>query len=116
MQEITIYHNNRCSKSRAGLQYLEEKGLKINVVRYMDEGISPQELAEVLAKLHMRPLELARTKEDLFREQYKDKNLSDAEWIEVLAANPKLIERPIVVLGEKAVLARPTEKIEELLA
>ena len=112
---IKIYHNNRCSKSRAGLKYLEDKGLEPQVVKYMDEAVSASELADVLRKLGMKPMELMRTKEEIFRTEYKGKDLSDQEWIEVMVANPKLIERPIIVRGEKAVLARPTEKIDELL-
>jgi len=86
----------------------------MNVVRYMEEGISAVELADLLLKLGMKPMDLMRTKEDLFRAEFRDKVLSDAEWIEVMVANPKLIERPIVVLGDRAVLARPAEKIDEL--
>lgn len=114
MSEVKIYHNNRCSKSRAGVKFLEEKGIDATVIKYMD-GISESELTDVLQKLGMRPLELMRTKEELFRKEYKGKDLSDTEWIAVMVANPKLIERPIIVKGDKAVVARPTEKIDEVL-
>ena len=115
MTDIVIYHNNRCSKSRAGLKHLEDKGIEPRIVKYLDEGIQTDELAELLRKLGMRPMDIMRTKEELFRTEYKGKELSDDEWIRILCENPKLIERPIVVRGNKAVLARPAEKIDELL-
>ena len=115
MGEIKIYHNNRCSKSRAGLKFLEEKGIEPAIVKYMN-GISAEELTDVLNKLGMKPMELIRKNEELFRKEYKGKELSDEEWIEAMVTNPKLIERPIIVKGDKAVVARPAEKIDELLA
>ncbi len=115
MSEIKIYHNNRCSKSRNGLKYLQDKGIEPTVVKYLDEGVSVEELTDVLQKLGMKPMELMRTKEEIFRKEYKGRELSDEEWVEVMVNNPKLIERPVVVKGDKAVLARPTEKIDELL-
>jgi len=112
---MKIYHNPHCSKSRAGLQYLEEKGYDIEVVKYMAEGISEKELIEILAKTGKKPFELVRTHEQDYIHNYKGKDLSDSEWIKILVENPKLIHRPIVINGIKAVLANPPENIEEIV-
>lgn len=115
MSDFKIYHNNRCSKSRLGLKFLEEKGIQVDVVKYMDGGVTAEELTDVLTKLNMKPLELIRKGEDIFKKEFKGKELTDEQWVEAMVANPKLIERPIIVRGNKAVVARPTEKIEDLL-
>ncbi|MEN9443336.1 MAG: hypothetical protein RIS47_226 [Bacteroidota bacterium] len=115
MSTFKIYHNNRCSKSRAGLQYLEEKGINPEVVEYMNEPLTAEELTTVLEKLGMTPLELIRKDETIYKEMYKGHSFSDADWITIMLENPRLIERPIIVKGDKAVVARPTEKIDELL-
>ena len=117
--KITIYHNPRCSKSRQTLQLLQKKAdgkkaINIQIVEYLKEPPSAEELAELLKKLKMKPLDLIRKKEDIFKEKYKGKDLSDEEWIQVMIKNPKLIERPIVVAGRSAVLGRPPENIEKL--
>ena len=112
---ITIYHNPRCSKSRAGVEYLESKGKEFEVIKYLDQNLSEDELKDLIKKLGIEPIELVRKNEAIWKENYKDKDLSDDEIIKAMAENPKLIERPIIVNGEKAVVARPTEKIEEVL-
>ncbi len=112
---ITILHNPRCSKSRAGLQVLEEKGVEFEVCKYLDEAMTPDELSEILRKLGKRPLDIIRTKEDVFKEEFKDKELSDEEWILAMLEYPRLIERPIIINGEKAVIGRPAEIIETIL-
>ena len=112
---ITIYHNSRCSKSRAGVEYLENKGKEFDVVKYLDENLTENELKDLIKKLGIKPIELVRKNEAIWKENYKDQNLSDAEIIKAMVENPKLIERPIVVNGDKAVIARPTEKIDEVL-
>jgi len=112
---MKVYHNPRCSKSRAGLKYLEEKGYDLEIVKYLNDGLSENELKEVIAKTGKKPVEFVRTQEKEYKENYKDKELSDEEWIKILVENPKLLQRPIVVNGEKAVLANPPEKVEEII-
>ena len=113
--KTTIWHNPRCSKSRAGLKYLEEKGIEHEVVRYLDTPPTAEGLTDVLAKLGMKPRELMRTKEAIYRE-LKLKDVSDdAALIAAMAEHPKLIERPVVIREEKAVVARPVERIDEVL-
>lgn len=110
----TVYHNPRCTKSRNALQYLDEKGKKYEVIEYLKEIPSKKELKEILKKLGIQAEDLLRKNEAVFKEQYKGKSLTEDEWITAMIENPKLIERPIVILGTKAVVARPTEKIDEL--
>ncbi len=110
-----IWHNPRCSKSRQTLEILNEKGVSAEVVKYLETNPSANEISEVLKKLGISARELMRTKEDI----YKTLNLKDEEnetkLIEAMASHPKLIERPIVIVGEKAVLGRPPEKVLELI-
>ncbi|XOB60956.1 arsenate reductase (glutaredoxin) [Campylobacterota bacterium DY0563] len=115
MSKITILHNPRCSKSRNVLAYLEEKGLELNVVKYLVDTPTKEELKRIIEMLNITPRELMRTKEDV----YKELNLKDATSNEVLIdamlANPKLIERPVVIKDDKAVIARPLENIDKIL-
>ncbi|SDD49513.1 arsenate reductase (glutaredoxin) [Pedobacter soli] len=112
---ITIYHNNRCSKSRCALQELEKSGKEFEVVYYLDTPPNVAELTAIVAKLGIKPLALIRKGEQVFIDNYKGKTLTDAEWIEAMVKHPILIERPIVISGDQAVIARPTEKIQEIL-
>jgi len=112
---MKIYHNPRCAKSRAGLQYLEEKGYEIEVRKYLTEGLTKNELREIIAKTGREPLFFVRTQEKEYIENYRGKTFSDEEWIKILAENPRLLQRPIVVNGNKAVLANPPENIEEIV-
>lgn len=111
---LTIYHNNRCGKSRAAKNLLDASGKSFEVVDYLQHPPSEKELAHILALLGLKPLELIRTKEPVFQEHFKGKNLSDAEWIRVMAENPVLIERPIVVMGDEAWVVRSDEALETL--
>lgn len=112
---ITIYHNARCSKSREGVCFLENNNTPFEVVNYLENTPTTEELQDLLKKLAIEPIELVRKKEAIWIENFKDKTLSPSEVIEAMVTYPKLIERPIVVKGDKAVIARPTEKINELL-
>lgn len=112
---ITIYHNARCRKSREGKEILENSGEQYTVREYLKEPVSEEELSEVLNKLGMAPIELVRTEEKIWKEKYKGIDLSDEELIRVMAENPKLIQRPIVVKDKQAVVGRPPSKISELL-
>ncbi len=112
---MKIYHNPRCSKSRAGLQFLEENGYQAEVINYLKDGISEDEIRTIIDLTGMSAFDLLRTQEELFRTEYKDKNLSEDEWISVLSANPKLLKRPIVLNGKKAIFAQPAELIDQIL-
>ncbi len=112
---IKIYHNPRCSKSRQGIQYLENSGKEFEIIKYLDEIPSKKELAQIIELLNISPLELVRKNETIWKEKYKGKNLSNDEIITVMVENPKLIERPIIVNGNKAVIGRPTELINTII-
>ena len=112
---ITIYHNPRCSKSREGLLLLENSGKEFQTVLYLENELSIKELTGIVKKLNIPPIELVRKNETLWKENYKDKTLSDSEIIRIMAENPKLIERPIVVNGNQAVIGRPSSKICEII-
>ncbi|WP_067028652.1 arsenate reductase (glutaredoxin) [Allomuricauda sp. CP2A] len=112
---IKIYHNPRCRKSREGLEVLEKSGQDFEVVKYLEEVPSKEELKTIIEYLGIAPMELVRKNEAVWKEKYKGKTLSDEEIITAMAENPKLIERPIVVKDKKAVIGRPSEKINTLL-
>jgi polyphosphate kinase len=112
---MKIYHNPRCSKSRAGLQYLEEKGYDIEIKKYLTEGLSETELKDIIAITGKKPQFFVRIHEKEYINNYKGKEFNDDEWIKILVENPRLLRRPIVVNGNKAVLANPPENIEEIV-
>ncbi|GAB2771818.1 arsenate reductase (glutaredoxin) [Salinimicrobium soli] len=112
---ITIYHNARCRKSREGLELLNESGKDFEVREYLKEPVSEAELKQILDKLGMAPIELVRTEEKIWKENYRDRDLTDDELIRIMTENPKLIQRPIVVKDNSAVVGRPAERIKELL-
>lgn len=115
MSEFTIYHNPRCGKSRATLALLEESGVTPRIIEYLKTPPSPAELRTLLAKLDMHPEQLIRKGEEVYRNRYAGKQLSGEQWIEAMVQDPILIERPIVVRGERAVLGRPPENVKRLL-
>jgi len=110
-----VYHNPRCKKSRAGLQYVADKGMEHNVREYLKDTLTEEELSKLLMKLHLKPEELVRTQEEYYRKELKGLQLNDEEWIRIMVENPKLIKRPIVEGKYKAVLGDPAENIEKLL-
>lgn len=114
MSEYTIWHNPRCTKSRQTLGILEEQNADMEVFKYLDETPDADTIRGILKKLGLKARELMRTKEAI----YKELNLKAVEdeeaLIQAMAENPKLIERPIVIKGDKAVLGRPPEKVLEL--
>ena len=117
MTDLTLYHNPRCSKSRGALELLEARGLTPQVVRYLETPPSAAELRELLSKLGIGARALLRSGEDEYKELgLGGASLSDEQLIAAMAAHPKLIERPILVAGERAVIGRPPEKVLELLA
>ncbi|WP_286884631.1 arsenate reductase (glutaredoxin) [Pseudomonas sp. UBA7456] len=116
MTDLTLYHNPRCSKSRGALDLLEARGLAPTVVRYLETPPDVATLKALLDKLGMPPRQLLRTGEDDYAQlNLADPTISDAQLIDAMATHPKLIERPILVAGDKAVIGRPPEKILEIL-
>lgn len=115
MKEIVYYHNPRCAKSREGLKLLRESGIEPRIVEYLKTPLSTADLKLLLAKLNLKPQDIIRRKEPLFREKFSRLNLNDEEWIEILSENPALMERPIAVKGNKAVLGRPPEALTKLI-
>ncbi len=111
---VTIYHNPRCKKSRAGLQYLQSKTDDIRIVEYLKQPLSAEELKKLLMLLNKKPQEMIRTQETVYKQNFKGKNFTDEEWIKIMVENPKLIKRPIVVKGNKAVWGDPPEEIDVL--
>jgi arsenate reductase (glutaredoxin) len=112
---IQIYHNNRCGKSRTALGLLQESGKPFEIIAYLKDIPGVNEIKSILKKLKIKPHDLVRTKEPVYLEKYKGKKLSDDQWIQVLHEDSILVERPIVINGNKAVIARPPEKIYEIL-
>lgn len=116
MTAMTLYHNPRCSKSRSALQLLEDRGLSPTIVRYLDTPLSTAQLQTLLDKLGISPRQLLRTGEDEYKTLgLSDPQLTDAQLIAAMVSQPKLIERPILVVGDKAVVGRPPETILEIL-
>lgn len=112
---IKIYHNPRCRKSREGLAFLEASGQEFEVIQYLDNPPGTQKIEELLKALNVPPIELVRKNEAIWKTDYKGKQLSNSQIIEALSLHPKLIERPIVLKQNRAVIARPAERIKELL-
>ena len=111
---MKIYHNPRCSKSRQTLAIIREKGEEVEIVEYLNNPPNKIELKEVLKKLGMKPGQIIRKGESIYKENYKGKSYTDEVWIEIMANNPILMERPIVVKGNKAVMGRPPENVIDL--
>jgi arsenate reductase len=112
---LKIYHNIRCSKSRDACTLLKKKKVKTEVIEYLKTPPAPEEIKELLRMLGMKASEIVRTKEPLYIEKYHGKKISEARWLKILSENPILIERPIIVKGDKAIIGRPTERVLELL-
>ncbi|MFZ4398398.1 MAG: arsenate reductase family protein [Bacteroidales bacterium] len=112
---LKIYHNARCRKSRAGLQYLEEKGINFEIIDYMKHPLSESQITLLLAKLHKKPQEIIRTQEDIYKQRFKGKNFNDDEWIKILAEFPNLIQRPIIEKDHSAIWGDPVENMDNFL-
>ena len=112
---IVIYHNPRCRKSREGLQILEESGKDFEIVKYLENTPTKEELSDIIKLLGIKPIDLVRKNESIWKENYKNKQLSDNEIITAMVENPKLIERPIVVNKNKAIVGRPPENIKKII-
>jgi arsenate reductase len=112
---ITLYHNNRCSKSRNALQYLNDKGIQFDLIPYLEKGVSIEELNSILGILQIPAEALLRKGEPEYQSFIKGKDLSEEELVALMSAYPKLIERPIVINGNQGVIARPAELIDNIL-
>ena len=112
---IQIYHNPRCGKSRNCVAYVEETGKEYEIIKYLENPPTLNELAVVLKKLNFKPLELVRQKEKVWTENFKNKEMTDEEIIKAMVENPILIERPIVINGDKAIIGRDLEKMTRFL-
>lgn len=112
---IKIYHNPRCKKSREGVAFLEEAKVEFEIVKYLEDNFTLETLTETLQKLNITPDQLIRKTEAIWKSEYKGKQLSDQDLIQAMIQHPKLIERPIVVNQNKAVVARPTDALQEIL-
>ncbi|QDO93381.1 arsenate reductase (glutaredoxin) [Formosa sediminum] len=112
---ITIYHNNRCSKSREALDILQASGKEFKVVKYLEDIPTKAELEHIIELLDIMPIDLVRKNEAIWKENFRDVNLTDEAIIEAMIEYPKLIERPIVVNGDQAVIGRPPQDITNIL-
>jgi arsenate reductase len=115
MQEITIWHNPKCSKSREAMEILQENKCEAEVVKYLETAPDKKQIKTLLKMLGIAPKELMRTKEDIYKELNLMDETDDEALIEAMAQNPKLIERPIIIKGNRAIIGRPVEKIAEFL-
>ena len=112
---LTVYHNPRCRKSREVIQYLEDKGLSFDIVKYLEQSFNKNTLVELLNKIEKKPSEILRKNEVLWKKEYASKGLSEDQILQLLVEQPILIERPIVTTTDKGVLARPIENLMEFL-
>jgi len=111
---MKIYHNPRCSKSRETLQLIKDAGVEVEIVEYLNAIPTAEDLKMILMKLNLKPTDILRKGEAVYKEKFKNSNFNDDEWIKVMLEYPKLIERPIVVKGNKAILGRPPQNVLEL--
>ncbi len=112
---MKIFHNNRCSKSRSTLQIIEEKGIDVDIINYLNTPPTKNELIDILKMLNLPAEKLIRKGEAIFKENFKGKQFSNDQWIDIMLEYPKLIERPIVIHNGKAVIGRPPENVNLLL-
>jgi len=112
---MIIYHNPRCSKSREAISILEKNKCQFEVREYLKETPSVIELKELLQKLGCKAIDIVRKSETLYKENFADKQLSETQWVKILSANPILIERPIIIDGQKAIVGRPPVILLDLI-
>ncbi len=115
-EKITIYHNNQCSKSREALGFLKEGGVDFEIVEYLKAEQTAQNITDLLSKLGISALELMRKGEKYYMENVKGKSLTEDELIHLLVKFPKLIERPIIIKGNKAIIGRPPTLVVDFIA
>ena len=112
---IKIYHNPRCKKSREALDFLEKKGHKVQIIRYLEDKITVNDLSTLLKKINLSAMEIVRKNESVWKKKYSKMKLNEEELTEILSENPKLIERPIVEFKNSGVLARPLDHLINFL-
>lgn len=112
---MKIYHNPRCSKSRETLQIIKDAGAEVEIIEYLNVIPTKEELKLILMQLNLKPIDIIRKGEAVYKEKFKNSNFNDDEWLKIMMEYPKLIERPIVVKGNKAILGRPPANVLELL-
>lgn len=112
---MKILHNPRCRKSRETLQLIEDKGITVEIVKYLEQPPTERELEEIVGKLNCSVTDIIRKGEKTYKDLYKGKEIDDKEWFTILSQNPKLIERPIVIKQNKAIVGRPPENVLELM-
>ena len=110
-----IYHNPRCRKSREAINFLKKSNVEFQIVLYLEKPLSPEQLKEIIKKLKILPEKLIRRQEKIWKENFKNKNLSNKKVIEILSSNPKLIERPIITSNNKGIIGRPIENLAKFL-
>jgi arsenate reductase len=114
MKKAVIFHNNVCSTSRNVLDILKENQFEVEIRNYIQNPPSVDELKDILQKSGLDATALLRKKDKVFKESFEDKHLSNEEWLQAISENPSILERPIVIVDNKAVLARPIDKVKEL--
>jgi arsenate reductase (glutaredoxin) len=114
-QKLTVFHKPNCSTCQQTMGLLKGSGCELDVVEYLETPPTESELKAVLKKLKIPAEALVRKKEKLYKEKYEGKKISEAQWIKIMTKNPILIERPIIIMGNKAVIGRPPEKVLELI-
>ena len=112
---MKIYHNSKCRKSREALEILKTKNIEFEIIEYLKDNLTRNQLKDLIKKLGIEPINLVRKNEQIWKENFKNKKLTSDEIIQILSDNPKLIERPIVELNDKAIIGRPPENIINLL-
>lgn len=112
---IVIYHNPNCSKSRESLEILETTKEDIQIIKYLDQTLDSDKLSKIIKLLKIKPIELIRQDEILWKDNFKELDFTDEELIDVMCNYPQLIERPIIINGDKAVIGRPPTKILDIL-
>ena len=112
---MKYYHNPRCRKSREGLELLKNNGQNPEVIYYLNEPISFEDLEQTIRKLNISPQDLIRKNEAIYKQNFKGRSMSDNEWIQVMIDHPKLMERPIFIVGDKGVIGRPPEKVLDII-
>lgn len=114
-ENIRIYHNAKCSKSREGMCLIQDAGANVEVIEYTKTPLSEEELTDIIHKLGIKPKDLVRTKEETYKTKFADRKMTPKQWIKAMIKHPELMERPIVVKGDKAVIGRPPSLIVDLL-
>lgn len=114
-EKITIYHNTRCTKSREACSILDKKGIPFETVEYLKTPLNQTEIKALLQKLNIKAEELVRKSEPLYKEKFAAKKYTEAQWVKIFTEHPILIERPILVKGNKAIIGRPVERVVEFI-